>query len=57
LAALLDIAILCLVVAFVAYVLGAKGLAGFSMSIAKVMVVVFVLLFAAAALASTVVTI
>jgi uncharacterized membrane protein YtjA (UPF0391 family) len=53
-ATLLGLAILFLVVAFVSYILGAKGLAGFSMSIAKVMIVVFVILFAATLLASTV---
>jgi uncharacterized membrane protein YtjA (UPF0391 family) len=53
-ATLLGLAILFLVVAFVSYLLGAKGLAGFSMSTAKVMIVVFVILFAATLLASTV---
>jgi uncharacterized membrane protein YtjA (UPF0391 family) len=43
--ALLGLAILFLVIALVAYVLGAKGVAGFSMDIAKILIVVFVILF------------
>jgi len=46
-ATLLGVAILFLIIAFVAYILGAKGLAGLSMSIAKVLVAVFILLFVA----------
>ncbi len=46
-ATLLGVAILFLIIAFAAYILGAKGLAGFSMSITKVLVAVFVLLFVA----------
>jgi uncharacterized membrane protein YtjA (UPF0391 family) len=46
-ATLLDVAILFLVIALVAYVVGAKGVAGFSMGIAKILVVVFVILFVA----------
>ena len=42
---LLGLAILFLVIAFVAYLLGAKGVAGFSMEIAKILIVVFVILF------------
>jgi hypothetical protein len=53
-AVLLTLAILFLVGAFAAYPLAAKRVAGFSMSTAKVMIVVFVLLFAATLLASTV---
>jgi len=53
-ATLLGLAVIFLVVALVAYVFGAKGVAGVSMSIAKVLVVVFVILFAATLLASTV---
>jgi uncharacterized membrane protein YtjA (UPF0391 family) len=53
-ATLLGLAILFLMVAFVSYLLGAKGVGGFSMSVAKVMIVVFVMLFAATLLASTV---
>lgn len=44
-ATLLGLAVLFLIVALVAYVLGAKGVAGFSMGIAKILVVVFVILF------------
>jgi uncharacterized membrane protein YtjA (UPF0391 family) len=42
---LLGVAILFLVIAFVAYLLGARGVAGFSMEIAKIVLVVFVILF------------
>jgi uncharacterized membrane protein YtjA (UPF0391 family) len=42
---LIDLAILFLVIAFIAYVLGARGIAGFSMEIAKILIVVFVVLF------------
>jgi uncharacterized membrane protein YtjA (UPF0391 family) len=44
-ATLLGAAVLFLIIAFVAYVLGAKGIAGFSMGIAKILAVVFVGLF------------
>lgn len=44
-ATLLGVAILFLIIALVAYVLGAKGVAGFSMQIAKVLIVVFLILF------------
>ena len=46
-ATLLGVAVLFLIIALVAYVLGAKGVAGFSMGIAKILVVVFVILFVA----------
>jgi uncharacterized membrane protein YtjA (UPF0391 family) len=42
---LLSIAILFLVIAFIAYVFGARGVAGFSMDIAKIVIVVFLVLF------------
>ncbi len=42
---LLGVAVLFLVIAFVAYLFGARGVAGFSMEIAKVLLVVFVVLF------------
>ena len=42
---LLDLGILFLVIAFIAYILGARGIAGFSMEIAKILIVVFVILF------------
>jgi uncharacterized membrane protein YtjA (UPF0391 family) len=44
-ATLLGVAVLFLIIAFVAYVLGAKGIAGFSMGIAKILALVFVGLF------------
>ena len=44
-ATLLDIGILFLVIAFIAYIFGARGIAGFSMEIAKILIVVFVILF------------
>jgi uncharacterized membrane protein YtjA (UPF0391 family) len=47
LAALLGVAILFLILAFAAYLMGAKGIAGLSMSVARVLIVVFVLLFMA----------
>jgi uncharacterized membrane protein YtjA (UPF0391 family) len=43
---LLGIAVIFLVIAFLAYIVGAKGIAGFSMDIAKIVIVVFVVLFA-----------
>jgi uncharacterized membrane protein YtjA (UPF0391 family) len=44
-ATLLDIGILFLVIAFIAYIFGARGIAGFSMEIAKILIVVFIILF------------
>ena len=44
-AGLLELAVLFLIIAFVAYVLGAKKMAGLSMGIAKILAVVFVALF------------
>ena len=43
---LLGLAIIFLIVAVLAYVFGAKGVAGLSMNIAKILIVVFVVLFA-----------
>jgi len=40
---LIELAVLCLVLALVAYVLGARGIAGFSMEIAKWLVIIFVI--------------
>jgi uncharacterized membrane protein YtjA (UPF0391 family) len=40
---LIELAVLCLVLALVAYVLGARGIAGFSMDIAKWLVIIFVI--------------
>jgi uncharacterized membrane protein YtjA (UPF0391 family) len=45
-ATLLGLAIVFLIVAVLAYVFGAKGVAGLSMDIAKILTVVFVVLFA-----------
>jgi len=45
-ATLIGLAIVFLIVAVLAYVFGAKGLAGLSMDIAKILIVVFVVLFA-----------
>jgi uncharacterized membrane protein YtjA (UPF0391 family) len=45
-ATLLDLGILFLIIAFIAYVFGARGIAGFSMQIAKILIVIFVILFA-----------
>jgi uncharacterized membrane protein YtjA (UPF0391 family) len=44
-ATLLGLAVLFLIIALVAYVLGAKGVAGLSMDIAKILIVVFLVLF------------
>ena len=44
-ATLLDIAVLFLLIALGAYILGARGVAWFSMDIAKILVVVFLVLF------------
>ena len=41
---LIGLAVLFLILALVAYVLGAKGIAGFSMTIAKWLVIIFVIL-------------
>jgi len=40
---LIELAVLFLVLALVAYVLGARGIAGFSMEIAKWLVIIFVI--------------
>jgi uncharacterized membrane protein YtjA (UPF0391 family) len=44
-ATLLGVAIVFLIIAVLAYVLGAKGVAGLSMGIAKILIVVFLVLF------------
>jgi uncharacterized membrane protein YtjA (UPF0391 family) len=44
-ATLLDLGILFLIIAFLAYIFGAKGVAGFSMEIAKILIIVFIILF------------
>jgi uncharacterized membrane protein YtjA (UPF0391 family) len=42
---LLGLGILFLIFAFVAYLFGARGIAGLSMEIAKILIIVFVVLF------------
>jgi uncharacterized membrane protein YtjA (UPF0391 family) len=42
---LIGLAIVFLIIAFLAYIFGARGIAGFSMDIAKILIVVFVVLF------------
>lgn len=42
---LLDLGIIFLIIAFLAYVVGARGIAGFSMEIAKIIIIIFVVLF------------
>lgn len=41
---LLGLAVIFLVLALVAYLLGAGGVAGFSMDVAKILIVVFIIL-------------
>ncbi|WP_366931329.1 DUF1328 domain-containing protein [Methanolobus sp.] len=41
---MIGLAIIFMILAFIAYVLGARGVAGFSMGIAKWLVVIFVIL-------------
>jgi uncharacterized membrane protein YtjA (UPF0391 family) len=41
---LIGLAILFLILAFIAYVLGARGVAGMSMDIAKWLVIIFIIL-------------
>jgi uncharacterized membrane protein YtjA (UPF0391 family) len=43
--ALLGLAVIFLIIALLAYVFGAKGVAGFSMDIAKILILLFVVLF------------
>jgi uncharacterized membrane protein YtjA (UPF0391 family) len=42
---LLGLAVVFLIIAFLAYAVGARGIAGFSMEIAKILIVVFVAFF------------
>jgi uncharacterized membrane protein YtjA (UPF0391 family) len=42
---LLGVAVLFLIVAFIAYAVGATGMAGFSMEIAKIFIALFLVLF------------
>jgi len=41
---LIGLAVLFLILALVAFVLGAKGIAGFSMTIAKWLIIIFIIL-------------
>ena len=41
---IIELAVLFLVLALVAYVLGAQGIAGFSMDIAKWLIIIFVII-------------
>jgi uncharacterized membrane protein YtjA (UPF0391 family) len=41
---LIELAVLFLVLALVAYIMGARGIAGFSMDIAKWLVIIFVII-------------
>ncbi len=41
---LIGLAVFFLIVAFIAYLLGATGIAGFSMEIAKWLIIIFVIL-------------
>ena len=41
---IIELAVLLLVLALVAYILGARGIAGFSMDIAKWLVIIFVII-------------
>jgi uncharacterized membrane protein YtjA (UPF0391 family) len=40
---LIELAVLFLILALVAYILGARGIAGFSMDIAKWLIIIFVI--------------
>jgi uncharacterized membrane protein YtjA (UPF0391 family) len=41
---IIELAVLFLVLALVAYILGARGIAGFSMDIAKWLVIIFIII-------------
>jgi uncharacterized membrane protein YtjA (UPF0391 family) len=41
---IIELAVLFLVLALVAYILGARGIAGFSMDIAKWLIIIFVII-------------
>jgi len=41
---LIELAVLFLILALVAYILGARGIAGFSMDIARWLVIIFVII-------------
>jgi uncharacterized membrane protein YtjA (UPF0391 family) len=41
---IIELAILFLILALIAYILGARGIAGFSMTIAKWLVIIFIII-------------
>lgn len=41
---IIELAILFLILALVAYILGARGIAGFSMTIAKWLIIIFIVI-------------
>jgi uncharacterized membrane protein YtjA (UPF0391 family) len=41
---IIELAVLFLILALVAYILGARGIAGFSMDIAKWLIIIFVII-------------
>lgn len=41
---IIELAVLFLVLALVAYILGARGIAGFSMNIARVLIIIFIII-------------
>jgi uncharacterized membrane protein YtjA (UPF0391 family) len=41
---LIGLAVLFIILAFIAFVLGAKGIAGFSMTVAKWLIIIFIIL-------------
>jgi uncharacterized membrane protein YtjA (UPF0391 family) len=41
---LLSLAVFFIILAFIAYILGARGVAGFSMGIAKWLIIIFIIL-------------
>ncbi len=43
-ASLIGLAIFFIILAFIAYILGARGVAGFSMEIAKWLIIIFIIL-------------
>ncbi len=43
-AGLIGLAIFFIILAFIAYILGARGVAGFSMEIAKWLIIIFIIL-------------
>ncbi|MDD1679543.1 MAG: DUF1328 domain-containing protein [Methanomicrobiales archaeon] len=41
---LIGLAVLFIILAFIAFVLGARGIAGFSMTVAKWLIIIFIIL-------------